>query len=273
MMSNCTILVSSCDKYKDAWEPFFKLLKIFWKEIGDYSIVLSTEKEEFCCNELNISISHCLNSCSWSERLIHCLKEIKTKYVIFLLEDFFIQKQVDDKEIQNCIHRMENDPQIACFYFKKVLNSWKESPYIGYHECTPELKYRLNAQAAVWRKDALLEFLDSKENPWEFEIIGSARIKNTAWKLFCHKDSDKYYNLDGPFPYLIGWENGLGISRGKWLWNNKKLFRKHKIKVNYKNLGVAPKYIYGIGIYAKIRKILFPPLVWLRDKILKNKKK
>lgn len=29
-MSNCSVIVMSCDRYREAWEPFFVLLKKYW---------------------------------------------------------------------------------------------------------------------------------------------------------------------------------------------------------------------------------------------------
>lgn len=265
-MVDCTLVVSSCDKYEDAWYPFFELLKKYWPELSDYPIVMITETK--MCNHkgLEIKTLHPENvDDSWSKRLLHCLSQIQTKYIIFSLEDFFIQKQVENQEILKCVERMKKDPEIAVFYFKRVSDSWKESEFKEYFEATPDLKYRLNAQMAIWNREILMEFLDEKENPWEFEILGSQRIKDTKKKLYCHKVSDIYSNLEGVFPYIVGKHNGYGIAQGKWMWNNKKLFKKHRIKVKLSGLGVAPKWHYGIGVVSKIRNTVFPPLVRLRD--------
>lgn len=89
-MNNCTLLVSSCDKYKDAWKPYFILLKKYWPEVVNYEIVLSTETERMVDDiGLNIKYFHYNQSSSWSKRLKECLKNIDTKYILFNLEDFF----------------------------------------------------------------------------------------------------------------------------------------------------------------------------------------
>jgi hypothetical protein len=272
-MYDCTLLVSSCDKYKDAWKPYFILLKKYWPEVVNYEIVLSTESEILDdYNDLNINYFHYPEPATWSKRLKECLKSIDTKYIVFSLEDFFLQSRVDDQEIIRCIGYMENDPKIAVFYFMKVLDSYRESPYPNYFEATADLKYRINAQVGVWNREILISILDEKENPWEFEIEGSKRLINSDLKFYCHKKADKCLNLNGPFPYIMGWQNGYGISQGKWMWNNKKLFRKNGIKVNFSNLGVLKPYEYNIGFYAKIRKFFLPPLVRIKNTIMKKKK-
>ena len=38
-------------------------------------------------------------------------------------------------------------------------------------------KYRVSTQAALWRTDSLLSYLETDENGWEFEIFGTRRAK------------------------------------------------------------------------------------------------
>lgn len=53
-MNNCAILLSTCDKYEDAWLPFFTLFKTYWKECT-FPIYLNTETKR--C-ELHPNIHH-----------------------------------------------------------------------------------------------------------------------------------------------------------------------------------------------------------------------
>ena len=48
MLQNTALLVSSCDKYSDCWDPFFKLLSIYWKDL-EYPVYLITEEKEYEC--------------------------------------------------------------------------------------------------------------------------------------------------------------------------------------------------------------------------------
>ena len=44
-MTNLTIIVNTCDKYEDAWNPFFRLMEINWPESENYKIILNTENK------------------------------------------------------------------------------------------------------------------------------------------------------------------------------------------------------------------------------------
>ncbi len=47
MKQDYTILVSSCDGYRDLWDPFFTILKANWPELAaqQQEIILNTEHE------------------------------------------------------------------------------------------------------------------------------------------------------------------------------------------------------------------------------------
>ena len=88
-MNNLTILINSCDKYEDAWDPFFKILKTQWPECENYSIVLNTETKIYNCNYLNVK-----NICggkekTWSQRLKYTLNQIDSDYILYFFRRFF----------------------------------------------------------------------------------------------------------------------------------------------------------------------------------------
>lgn len=48
-----SILINTCDKFEDCWNPFFKLWSIFWKDCKGH-IFLNTEYKDFSYPGLNI---------------------------------------------------------------------------------------------------------------------------------------------------------------------------------------------------------------------------
>ena len=53
MKKECSILVTSCDKYEDAWKPFFSLLNIMWPTCP-YRIYLNTETKNHIEKIINV---------------------------------------------------------------------------------------------------------------------------------------------------------------------------------------------------------------------------
>lgn len=83
-ISDCTVLVCSCDSYEDAWEPFFKLFHEYWTNCP-LEILLNTESKKYCYKVLNI---RCLQKFKgkkvpYGERMIAHLKEIHTHLLWF----------------------------------------------------------------------------------------------------------------------------------------------------------------------------------------------
>lgn len=231
--TKCSVLVSSCDKYKDAWIPFFTLIGKYWKN-RPYPIFLNTETEK--ATEVAgipvTSISCPYKNCSWSKRLIHALKKIKSEYIIFMLEDFFIMSEVDQKEIDHCVKLMDANPNAANinFGYGKDIES---TDYIDtkYAKRSRNTGYYLNAQAAIWRRKMLIKILSPYESAWQFELFGSERAKLYPYDFIIKKD-------DVPiFDYHTQLNFNLGIQKGMWMTGNVDFFEREGIKVNYDNLG------------------------------------
>lgn len=236
---NCSLLVCSCDKYATAWYPYFELIKKYWPG-HPKKVYLNTETKQYRCEGLEIQTINSSGNCTWSQRLYHCLNQIDTKYVVFSLEDFFLLDYVDQDKLNQCMEWMENDSSIAVCRLcasdlDKLKKVWKDSQF---RIAESDIQYRLDTQAALWNREALLSFLDLSESPWEFEEKGSRRVSNTDKKfLWLYQDND--FDIENVvFPYRINQRYGYGIAWGRWLWNNKKWFRKNHIdNVNMHELG------------------------------------
>ena len=266
MKSECAVLVNSCDQYSEAWNPFFTLLRKYWPHCP-YPMYLNTETETY--NQHFVNVINCDGN-SWGSRLHFALSQIDSEYVIVLLEDFFIQKAVDSEEIFKCIERMKNDDQIAVFYFSRITGYHTDSTeYEKYFHMNPQEhpsrfgRYMINCQAALWRKSVLMEAVRKSKTPWELEEDAynnlSEDIKNM--KYYCLKNAwyDKIRE-DDVFSYVLVRDEGYGIWRSKWLWNNKKLLKKEGIKVEIKKLSKMSKFDYKFDVLKqkikqKIKKI------------------
>lgn len=239
MNADCCVLLNSCDKYEDAWYPFFSLLKKYWSDCP-YKIYLNTETKTYAFDGLNIESINLPNSlrnkqCSWSLRLKHVLKRIKNKYILFFLEDFFLLDKVKQKEIDKAIDWLENYRDISCFQFypNSELLSEDDHVFPGYQRRSLQGKWWLRCQTAVWRRKDLLKYLNPYEDAWQFEEYGT----NIA-KLY----NKRFYNCCDakicPFLYSVNRDTGYGIYDGEWLKSNIDLFNREGIKVDFSNLGL-----------------------------------
>ncbi len=238
---NCTLLIMSCDKYHTAWDPYFQLLNKYWPEHPE-RIVLSTETMKYSFPGMNITTVNSIKGWTWSQRLKDCLTKISTDYIIFSLEDFFLQARVKHDRIETCYEYMLKHAEVAVCRLK---NSSNPDQVLGaevipdFYLAGPDVDFRLETQFALWNRTVLLSYIDESESPWEFEAKGTKRIVDTPYQFLWYQNpyGDRFIS-QLIVPYVVGTDLGYGINWGKWLWKNKKLFRDNGITADFSELGI-----------------------------------
>ena len=256
-LKDVSIVVSSCDKYSDAWMPMFKLFSKYGEALTKCQIVLNTESKDFSYSGLNIlSTGRIKNTTGypWAKRLKFALDQVKTKYVIFLMEDYFLKRPVNCNLISKCVQYMNDNKSIGCFNFEplcKVNN--EDDKYCEFCRVPIGTPYRFNAQTALWRLDVFKNSFLDNESPWDWEYFGNMRND------YSFKDKILYaLSWETPEPFFIDFYSTCkdysgnfvsknGIMRGKWnVEHVDELFKNNDITINYDALGVfkTPKYKY-----------------------------
>lgn len=242
-INNVTILVNSCDKYEDAWEPFFRLLKIQWPECEKYRIVLNTETKVYNCDFLNVETFNS-GSVSWSYRLKEVLDKIDTEYVLFFLEDFFLLEKVQTDIFERAVKLLDVDKSVGLITFNKRRygSTFPDKPDYEncFHEVSKKVHNRTNVLVSLWRKEYFKKLIYDEENPWEYEKNSNIRSKFAGYKVYTQD-----YDFSFPaFRYCMNPADGYGITNGKWLCKNKELFESYGILgINYDNLGVFDEQV------------------------------
>ena len=238
LMDKVTLIVSSCDKYSDLWNPFFTVLKAEWQGLEHIHIVLNTESKSYSYKGLNISTFQLYRegeNPSWTERLRKTLERVGTKYVITLLDDFFMMGKVDSQKILKHIEWMEKDQRVSVFsYMETFTNNIQDRKYESFERRPLIALYKFNCQAALWRRTRLISYLKNNESPWEWETYGN-------WRSYRHPFHKFYSYIEGenyvfPYIYKVGETSfgGLGLYRGRWyLPYVQPVFEKHGIEIDY----------------------------------------
>jgi hypothetical protein len=259
-MKNCTLLINSSDGFIDCWDPFFELLHKYWDPI-DLPIVLNTEFLVYK-NKFNVisSLSHISitdRKLTWSECLINALDSIETPFVIYMQEDYFIDKNVNINAIKKSIDLMTNNDEIK---YIGLTNFGNKPPFHPYHideylTVSKKSRYRISTQAGLWRKETLRSYLKPSENGWMFEIFGTqrARRKNHLF-LTCNP---KYFNEknDPIFSYIH-----TGIIKGKWHKDIPNVFNENSIIVDFNIRGFYKEKNIFLRKSETILKLLNNPI-------------
>lgn len=231
-LSNVSILVNSCDSYDDLWLPFFTLLEKYWPNHPQTYISVETKKVQF---ENIITLNDNISS-TWGSRFKNALKRIDSDYVIILLDDFFIREAVDENRIYNSLQFLKNNDRASVFYYldtgplfrKQFLDDKK---YSEYELASKNAWYKLNLQAALWKKDDLISYINDFDTPWSWEMLGTKYLKTNKDFYYLKPNSKSVINY--------GFKStGMGVFRGKWVKSDVyQLFNDEKIDVDYSKRG------------------------------------
>ena len=212
--SNLAILVLSCNKYSDLWDPFFYFFFKYWTDCP-YKVYLSSNSISY--NNSKVSTISSGESTNWSREATIVLNQIKEDYVLIILEDYFIYKNVDQVLVEKCFKYLKDNNGLffrLAIFPKNYSTWWNYSPttdkQIG--KIQKNELYPINLQVGIWSKKGLLEIIKEGESPWKFEIEGSKRIKNTEMECFCLIDNLNLKYVHGPITYLCS-----AVSQGKWM--------------------------------------------------------
>lgn len=199
-MSDAAILVASCDKYSDLWEPFFKLFHRHWSDCP-FPVFLGTNYEFYDGDK--VSCIRVGDDVSWADNLHGMLDHIPFRRIILFLEDFLMVHRVDTKAIQDLLG-VANEEDLACLrLYPHPPPSRRLRGRPGLGEIRRGDDYRVSTQVAIWHADALRSLAWPGFNAWDFEIIGS---------LASNEMSARFWGVYEP---VIDYRNG--VWRGRWL--------------------------------------------------------
>jgi hypothetical protein len=203
MNKKFTILIGTCDKYSFLWNNFTTIFNRYW----DSSIVVD---KYFLSETTNTNIDgfnwFTPGNIAYSDCLKYALDNIKTPYVLWLQDDYFLRKMIFEEKFIEYMNFIENN-NVDRFCFNRY------KPHCNYYTLertnTPFYKmnqysnYTISMQSSIWNvnffKSCLIE--NGKENPWEFEVNGSIRLNNS-------KTHNIYYELANDSWYLEGMKKG-----------------------------------------------------------------
>jgi hypothetical protein len=185
-----TMLIGTCDSYCFLWENFALLCNANWSVESKKIFVSETKRAEIDGYDTHLPGKIC-----WTNRIISALEEVKTDYVFFVLEDYFLTEHITQEEIDLYIEFMEekkaNKIMIEPLSYLMKYNMKNHNKFKGrfVYKVEDYSDFISSIQPSLWRKDYLLQLLKPEWSPWDFECTGTDLIKG--------KDN-RVYNISGP---------------------------------------------------------------------------
>lgn len=247
-----TVFVNSSDGFVDCWAPFFHLLDRYWPQHGP--VLLNTEKRDWPeappyvrCSQAALGEAERL---SWSECVIRGLRQIETPLLVYFQEDYFLERPVRHDVVAAAAEKMMADPTIGHIALTRhgSFPPFDPSPDPAYNTIRQRARYRISTQAALWRRDVLLSYLDPSENGWMFEILGTMRA---------HRRPDTF--LSARYDEAAGGPaidyTHTGIIKGQWHPAMPALFAAHGIAMDFDRRGFyapPPRLLAKLAVARKL---------------------
>jgi hypothetical protein len=141
---------------------------------------------------------------SWSAGLLAHLSNFHGSHVLLMLEDYYLTQPVDRELIGKLWEWMIDHPNVAKLDLSGDRLKTPYTPAEMVHgvqliESAPDAPFQASLQAAIWRRDFLMDCLVPGETPWEFEKRGTRRIMANA-----------HPRILGTSPALLHYVNAVG---------------------------------------------------------------
>lgn len=169
-MLDIPILVVSCDRYSDLWDPFFRVFRRYWADCPFPLFLGSNHKISPDPGVRTIAIG---DDRGWGSGLRTLLDRLGAKYVILFLEDFFLEEAVDTTNVLH-LSEIAVRNELGCLRLTPNPPPSRQvegSPGLGW--ILPGDPYRVSTQVALWRVETLASLLQPNFSAWDFELKGS----------------------------------------------------------------------------------------------------
>lgn len=171
-MEDCSIVVSSCDRFKDCWKPFIFAFEQAWPGCPYEKYFISNheglEDSRFCFLRVG-------EDRKWGDNLVKGLEYLQSKYILYMQEDYWLSVPVRSSFIEEQLLYCEKEG----LDYLRITFPWKDAGDIdGIHALSPtEEPYGICLQSAIWRKDFLLRLIRPGMSGWDFEDMCNAMGK------------------------------------------------------------------------------------------------
>lgn len=259
-----TILVNSSDGFADCWGPFFKLFMLYWPNCN-VKVLLNTETTDWSfpgldlyCTQVGVGVG----KLTWSECLIKALDQVDTPLVLYLQEDYFLERPVDVRLVHEWADMMEADAKVKHIGFTHFGSGGPFHPTSDPRlwRIDQNARYRISTQAGLWRTETLRSYLKPEENGWMFEIYGTRRASKRS-DCFLTANRDIYCSDKTPiFQYVH-----TGIIKGRWHPGMPQLFARHGIAVDFEKRGFYKEPHWLIRKAGTLKKLASNPVAFVRS--------
>lgn len=204
MTWDAAVLISSCDRYRDVWAPFFQLFFRYWPDCP-YPVFLISNEEKF--DHPRVTSITVGSDRDWSTSFLQAVNSLDCRWLLVMMEDYLFSRPVDSERVEE-LRSYAAEREAA--YLRLFPVPGPDRPVVDRNDLGSIDKsslHRASLQAAWWRREVLKRLVSPGESAWEFEELGSVRsslVEDTFLSVASRHDS--------PLTYFC-----TGVIRGKWV--------------------------------------------------------
>jgi len=226
MNSDISLLVHTCDAYEKFWAGMFYTLDFYWdydfmqvyfaneeKDINDIKYKCKGQYDYSPDKRIKQILTGKTDKNGFSTRFIHAVEKIPTKYVIYMQEDMWLTRSIDNDIITELIYFMEKNNadsvkiHTKLFYYDSYIleptdNFIKGQKILKQSEIDGNML--LTHNATIWKRDYILKHQKEGEDPWTNEIEGSKRMNSDThsnWMYNIHWYCQPGISVNGEFSH------------------------------------------------------------------------
>lgn len=189
-----SLLVHTCDAYEGFWGGMFYTLDSYWnynyipvyfaneeKPMSD--IVIDCKGTPYRPDSrIKQILTGKTDKSGFSTRFIEAVKQVPSKYVLYIQEDMWLKRSLDKELLQDLIKFMDDTNADSIRLHAKLwyYDSYILEPTEHFIKDQRMLKTTggdiLSHNATIWRKDYILKHQVEGEDPWLNEDAGSKRM-------------------------------------------------------------------------------------------------
>ena len=177
---NARVLVMTSDKYNWCLQPFCHLFNTFWSSLQPVLVAGFTPPtfpkpsnfDFFQIDKDNYPATR------WSDGLIRVLESIPDRFIVLMLEDYWLCRGVDVRGVSACLDYMKEHGPDNILRFDLTTDRlyaggmFDVESYGCYDviETPVDTPYQMSLQAGLWNTKLLRQLLEPGKSAWEVEI-------------------------------------------------------------------------------------------------------
>jgi len=234
--NRCTVLVTSCDRYRDIEAPFLALWRRHWPDCP-FELVAVRESGGDDGGTAADGFDRVVATgpgLSWSEMLAFALERISTPYVLMLMNDYLLDSRVDTARQLELLSRAEAADALNLRMNPNPPRAVKNSAYA------------VSCQAGYWNREFLLGLARRTKSAWEFERYGSYMFDESDPRPIMVTERKE-------FPFVDA------LHKGYWEPEGVALLEREGIGYDFSRRGLPP---FWPRLKSNLKKAVFAVFPW-----------